>query len=141
MQPTLVRRADPEANEEWFLLQVGEQTVGYIDLVDRGDEMWVAEIAVHPAYRGQGLATRLLTTALAYHHGSDFALACEPFEAELREWPRRPGLPGDALAAWYARHGFQRDPARDPDISHHMVRPSRGQPNTDQPNPEDNRNQ
>ncbi|MFJ8696849.1 GNAT family N-acetyltransferase [Streptomyces roseolilacinus] len=76
---------------------------------------------MHPDYRGRGLASRLLNSVIHENSGSDIALGCYAMTMDLQEWPKDAGgLPTEALAAWYARHGFRSDP--DEHTEHRMVR-------------------
>ncbi|MFC8021935.1 GNAT family N-acetyltransferase [[Kitasatospora] papulosa] len=117
----LTRRADDDANEAWLLLHDGDLLIAFVDIVDRGYELWITDIAVHPDYRGRGLASRLLNSVIHENSGSDIALSCCAMTMDLQEWPKDAGgLPTEALAAWYARHGFRSDP--DEDAEDRMLR-------------------
>jgi GNAT superfamily N-acetyltransferase len=116
----IVRKADPEVPEEWFLMYEGDLLVGYADAITRGDEVWLAEIGVHPQHRRRGLGTALLKEVIAAYPGDQVALSAEAFTPDLEGWPWRKGMQGAALAAWYARHGFRAAP--DEDTPHRMVR-------------------
>ncbi|WP_440580918.1 GNAT family N-acetyltransferase [Streptomyces sp. PT19] len=115
----LTRRADDDANESWLLLHNGDLLIAFAAIIDRGYELWITDIAVHPDYRGRGLASRLLNSVIHENSGSDIALsACA---MDLQEWPKDAGgLPTEALAAWYTRHGFRSDP--DENAEARMVR-------------------
>ncbi|MGW6145743.1 GNAT family N-acetyltransferase [Streptomyces sp. NPDC055140] len=104
----LTRKTDDEANETWLLLHDGDLLIGFVDIIDRSFELWITDIAVHPDYRGRGLGSRLLNAVIHENPGSDIALSCCAITVDLREWPQSVvGLPTEALAAWYARHGFR----------------------------------
>lgn len=97
--------------ERRFELNDGGRCVGYATTIDRGFEVWLLEIAVHPQRRRRGLGTRLLTGVLEYHRGRVVALSCTPFRSPM--WPRSrkaSGLPAEVLAVWYARNGFHAEP-------------------------------
>ncbi|MFF1678334.1 GNAT family N-acetyltransferase [Streptomyces sp. NPDC058256] len=103
----LTHKTDDEANETWLLLHDGDLLIAFVDIVDRGFELWITDIAVHPDYRGRGLASRLLNAVIHGNPGSDIALSCCAITVDLWEWPQGvAGLPTEALAAWYARYGF-----------------------------------
>ncbi|MET7490658.1 GNAT family N-acetyltransferase [Streptomyces sp. NPDC005538] len=110
----LTRETDDEANEAWLLLHDGDLLIAFVDIIDCGHELWITDIAVHPDYRGRGLASRLLSAVIHENPGSDIALSCCAITVDLREWPKGvAGLPTEALAAWYARYGFRSDPNED----------------------------
>ncbi|MEU5959337.1 GNAT family N-acetyltransferase [Streptomyces sp. NPDC047525] len=119
---TLTRQTDEEANESWLLLHDGDLLIGFADIIDRGFELWLAEIAVHPDYRGRGLASRLLDAVVVENSGHAIALACDASPVDdLAEWPSEvAGLPTRLLAAWYDRHGFR--PAPNEEAEARMVR-------------------
>ncbi|MFI5864544.1 GNAT family N-acetyltransferase [Streptomyces sp. NPDC051546] len=111
----LTRKSEEEANETWLLLHDEDLLIAFVDIVDRGHELWITDIAVHPDYRGRGLASRMLNAVIHENPGADIALACCAFTVDdLGEWPSGvAGLPTEALAAWYARYGFRLDPSED----------------------------
>ncbi|UQA96717.1 GNAT family N-acetyltransferase [Streptomyces halobius] len=116
--PVLVCETDD--NETWLLLRLGDRFVGYLDVIDCGDELWVMEVGVHPDHRGHGHGTRLLKALLDGNPGSQIALSCGSF-APGHVWRRAPeGLTDPVLAAWYARHGFRLEP--DDEDGRRMVR-------------------
>jgi GNAT superfamily N-acetyltransferase len=85
--------------------------IAFVDIIDCGYELWITDIAVQPDYRSRGLASRLLNSVIHENSGSDIALACCAITMDLQEWPKDAGgLPTEALAAWYARHGFRSAP-------------------------------
>ncbi|WSK92604.1 GNAT family N-acetyltransferase (plasmid) [Streptomyces sp. NBC_01278] len=93
----------------WLLLRTGTDLIGYLNVLDCGNELWVMEIAVHPGHRGHGHGTYLLRTLLDENPDAQIALSCGSFAPE-HAWRRAPeGLPDAALAAWYVRHGFRPD--------------------------------
>ncbi|MER5617681.1 GNAT family N-acetyltransferase [Streptomyces sp. NPDC002215] len=111
---TLTRKADDDANEAWLLLHDGDLLIAFVDIVNCGYELWITDIAVHPDYRGRGLASRLLNGVIHDSPDSDIALSCSATTMNLKEWPKDAGgLPNEALAAWYARHGFRSTPHED----------------------------
>ncbi|MFJ5120866.1 GNAT family N-acetyltransferase [Kitasatospora sp. NPDC088548] len=97
----------PELREEQVALHVDGEVIGFANAIDCEDEVWIAEIAVHPGYQGRGLGTLLLASVLARYSGRDVALSCDPFAPSGNGWPPSTGLPVEALAAWYSRHGFR----------------------------------
>ncbi|MFD4795085.1 GNAT family N-acetyltransferase [Streptomyces anulatus] len=107
-----VRTSDPDTNEMWHRVYAGELLIAYVDVVELSEELWIEELAVHPAYRGAGQATTLLRAVLDERPDAQFALSCGGFKPSVREWLPTPsaGLPDTALAAWYGRHGFRPDP-------------------------------
>ncbi|WP_405968896.1 GNAT family N-acetyltransferase (plasmid) [Streptomyces sp. NBC_00015] len=110
----LTRETVDEANEAWLLLHDGDLLIAFVDIIDCGHELWITDIAVHPDYRGHGLASRLLNAVIHENPGSDIALSCCAITVDLWEWPKGiAGLPTEALAAWYARYGFRPDPNED----------------------------
>ncbi|MDF3303049.1 GNAT family N-acetyltransferase [Streptomyces tropicalis] len=117
----LTRKTDDEANETWLLLHDKDLLIAFVDIIDCGHELWVTDIAVNPGYRGRGLASRLLKAVIHENSSTDIALACCAITMDLQEWPKDTGgLPTDALAAWYARHGFR--PAPNEDAANRMTR-------------------
>jgi ribosomal-protein-alanine N-acetyltransferase len=61
--------------------------VGYLCLWAVADEVHVTNLAVHPAWRGEGIGRRLLGTLLAYHRGQGARrafLEVRPGNAEAR---------------------------------------------------------
>lgn len=113
-QPYIVREADPDTNETWLLLRLDDPEVdyievGYIDIAGCSDELWIMEVAIHPAFRGRGFATRLLKSVIEENPIAQIALSCSPFTPSS-SWPKEPeDLSEGALASWYARHGFRDD--------------------------------
>lgn len=116
----ITRKTDPNEPRTWFLLHVGARLIGYADVIDNGDELWLAELGVHPRYRGHGMAAFILLTVIRDHPGRQIALSAQAFTPDVEDWPWEKGLSTPLLAAWYARHGFQPDP--DEDSAHRMVR-------------------
>lgn len=94
----ITREWFPEDNEDRFEARDGGTVIGYANVIDIGHEIWIAELRVDPAHRGHGIARGLLAAVIAACGHRDMALSVCPFE---------PGLPAEALAAWYARHGFR----------------------------------
>ncbi|MET8816659.1 GNAT family N-acetyltransferase [Streptomyces sp. NPDC004549] len=111
----LTHKTDDEANETWLLLHDGDLLTAFVDISDCGHELWITDIAVHPDYRGRGLASRLLNAVIHENPGADIALSCSAFTVDdLGELPRGvAGLPTEALAAWYTRYGFRSAPNED----------------------------
>jgi predicted GNAT family acetyltransferase len=118
MTHAVVHTCHPEINEERYDVYVDGQAVGYAATTDRGHDVWVLELTVHPDYRGRGHASALLDAVRVRNAGRVLALSCEPFHCTA--WPRtqlNDELSTDALAAWYTRHGFH------PDEGTCMIRP------------------
>jgi GNAT superfamily N-acetyltransferase len=88
----------PEQNEERFELITRGASIAYANVIDRGHEMWIAELWVHPDHRTHGFGTCLLKALLSRHRLRPIALSPDPFED---------GPDTDTLASWYARHGFR----------------------------------
>ena len=95
-------RFDDE-NEDRFELA---GNAGYATAIDQGPRVWILELWVNPEHRGQGGATALLEAVIAHYAGRVLALSAEPITMTNHE-PAGPSA--DQLAAWYTRHGFQRD--------------------------------
>jgi GNAT superfamily N-acetyltransferase len=95
-------RFDAE-NEDRFKL-AGH--AGYATAIDQGYRVWILELWVDPDRRGHGCATALLEAVIARYAGRVLALSAEPITITNHE-PAGPSA--DLLAAWYTRHGFQRD--------------------------------
>jgi GNAT superfamily N-acetyltransferase len=115
--PAVTRTWCPEENEEHFELPGSDgQADGYANVIDRGREMWIAEIWVKPGRRGDGLGAVLLQAVLDRHAGRALALSAEPFDPSQPH--QRPSLDDAQLTAWYERHGFRSDGG------HRMVRPA-----------------
>ena len=104
-------RFDDE-NEDRFELA---GNAGFATATDQGHRVWILELWVNPEHggRGQGRATALLEAVIAHYAGRVLALSAEPITMTNHE-PAGPSA--DELAAWYTRHGFQRD------SGHHMTR-------------------
>lgn len=64
---------ESENNQIWCAVS-GETVCGYLVLSRAGTEMSVDDIAVHPAYRRQGIARFLLEQAHQQYPGCDFWL-------------------------------------------------------------------
>jgi GNAT superfamily N-acetyltransferase len=82
----------------WIVLD-GAVVVGTVSALDRGDEVYIRSMAVHPARRGHGLASQLLTVVHAYaisRGARRLTLTTTPFLT-------------DAIRL-YERTGFQRSP-------------------------------
>jgi GNAT superfamily N-acetyltransferase len=92
-----------EENEDRFEL-AGD--AGYAAATDQGHLVWILELWVDPDSRGQGRAAALLEAVLTHYAGRMVGLSAEPFTVTDHE---QAGLSADQLAAWYARHGFQRE--------------------------------
>jgi GNAT superfamily N-acetyltransferase len=118
--PRIVRRTDPEVPETWLLTYDGDVLIGYAHAIERANEVWLAEIGVHPKHRGRGVGTVLLKAVIAENAGTQLALSAEPFTPDLEGWPWKKGMPATTLAAWYGRHGFHAEPIED--TPHRMVR-------------------
>ncbi|WP_248752517.1 GNAT family N-acetyltransferase [Pseudomonas sp. MWU15-20650] len=71
---------------------------------------WLTGVFVDPAYRGQGLAARLILTAVAPVDGTVWLL-CHP-----------------DLEAWYQRMGFTQDTLLPQSLSERLVRYKRNKP-------------
>ncbi|MCZ1012344.1 GNAT family N-acetyltransferase [Streptomyces lydicus] len=119
--PVLHLARETNDNESFLLLYRDKTLVGYLEVIDCGDELWVMEIGVHPGHRGRGYGTRLLQDLLNKHPNAQIALSSSAFDPDHIWRQARAGLPDRALTAWYQRHGFSPD-SNDED-SHRMVRP------------------
>ncbi|MEU9752214.1 GNAT family N-acetyltransferase [Streptomyces althioticus] len=88
--------------------------MAYAQTRRRDGYRWLDEIAVDPAHRGRGHATRLLNAARAHDASTPLRLAARAFVPDRNAWDA-PGLTDEQLAAWYARHGARPTPTASSD--------------------------
>ena len=63
---SLVRAELDNALSRWFVLERGEDVLGYVAVMNIAGEVHVTNVAVAPEYRRRGLARRLLGRAVEY---------------------------------------------------------------------------
>jgi GNAT superfamily N-acetyltransferase len=92
----------------WVLESVGV-IVGVIELVDRGDHLWIENVAIQPGWQGRGLGRRLLV------HAEDEARRLGRGEVGLLTNERYV-----ANIAMYTRYGY-RETHREPHLGTDLV--------------------
>lgn len=96
-------------HQVWVVDSPDGALVGVLELVDRGDHLWIDNVAVDPAWQGRGLGRRLLTFA--------------DHEARRRNLPRLGLLTNElyvANIAMYERYGY-RETHREPHLGTDLV--------------------
>jgi GNAT superfamily N-acetyltransferase len=61
--PMLVDFGDALQDHAIWVLDADGAVVGVIELIDRGDHLWIDNVAIDPAWQGRGLGRRLLRHA------------------------------------------------------------------------------
>lgn len=78
---SLLRSELDNALSHWFVLEAGEEVLGYVAVMNIAGEVHVTNVAVAPEYRRHGLARLLM------HHAVDYARSAGAFcmTLEVRE--------------------------------------------------------
>ncbi len=58
--PMLADYRDAVRDHDTWVLEADGGIVGVIELVDRGDHLWIENVAIQPGWQGRGLGRRLL---------------------------------------------------------------------------------
>jgi GNAT superfamily N-acetyltransferase len=117
----------PEQHEEQFELLMGSAVIAYVNVIDCGHEVWIAELRVHPDHRGNGHGTELLQAVFKHYPHRQLALSCTPIGWATEQGPL-PGaaMPAEVLARWYSRHGFRPDGENNRMVRRPPTAPSEG---------------
>lgn len=82
----------------WYCVDAKNETIASVKVYERHGVQWMTDVWVDASYRRKGLATRLVTAALArFGH--------EPLYLHVYGYYDRP-LADEQLVAFYARFGF-----------------------------------
>jgi ribosomal protein S18 acetylase RimI-like enzyme len=108
--PMLADHARAIREEEVWVLEIGGTVAGVIELIPRGDHLWVENVAVDPAHQGRGLGRQLLrhaeVEARRHGFGEIRLLTNERYAANI---------------AMYLRYGYtetRREPYQGTDLVH-----------------------
>lgn len=98
--------------------------LGYADVHEKPDHVWLHNLYVHPDDRGRGIAGQLVDNMIAHFPGREIRLYPHP-SPEGWERDDELGPDTDVLRDFYARHGFEDYRPREGDKAssyEHMVR-------------------